>query len=322
MIRNRFAVALALAILVVFALSMVPGVVQAKKPPPPPPPSDPDPAIAYWMDDDLMVMNADGSNQTIVLGEAGTLHGGVDWSPDATQLVFTSNIQGNGIYVIDVDGTDLTKIVGISTSLLTRPAWSPQPVPGDGDDEYRIAYCAQPEGGARTDLYIVCPDGSDPVRLTSTGDNGENYPTWSPSGDKLAVTAAVYLQNDLWALYDFDLDTYTVDQHEDFLEGALVNQPSWSKTQDDKIAWRYGTADASGVGVVDLGDTANPLLLSDSEVKSESYPSWSPDDLRIVYNGALYKGNKLKGWAIKVMDPDGTNAETIQTGGSGPVWRR
>jgi len=61
----------------------------------------------------LMVMNADGSNQRVVLTETGVEYENPDWSPDGKKLAFTRNsITGgeSGIYVIHVDGTSLKKI--------------------------------------------------------------------------------------------------------------------------------------------------------------------------------------------------------------------
>ena len=76
-----------------------------------------DPAIAYTTSDSrsnyLMVMNADGTNQRALLTapkRSNVNFGGPNWSPDGTQIVFASNVQGSGLYVIKNDGTGLGAI--------------------------------------------------------------------------------------------------------------------------------------------------------------------------------------------------------------------
>ena len=59
------------------------------------------------------------------------------------------------------------------------PSWSP--------DGRRIAFSSNRETGA-FQIWLINPDGSDPVRLTSdSGGNGE--PSWSPDGSKIVFTS-------------------------------------------------------------------------------------------------------------------------------------
>lgn len=122
---------------------------------------------------DIWVMEADGSNpvrltdvndpQTPTLRE---IAGEPAWSPDGTRIAFSSDTDGFGVYVMDADGSNLTKLV--HTCSLARPSWSP--------DGTRIAYydCGY-------EVWVVEADGSNPTNLTGTA--GGLWPAWGPSGE-------------------------------------------------------------------------------------------------------------------------------------------
>ena len=101
------------AVVMIALVALGTGELLAKKPSPPPPPEpDPDPAIAYKTverkAEKLWVMNADGSNRTLLVTATSATISRADWSPDGDQLVFGSTMGGSpGIWVVDVDGTGL-----------------------------------------------------------------------------------------------------------------------------------------------------------------------------------------------------------------------
>ena len=75
--------------------------------------------------DEIYVMNADGSNQTRLTHDP-PINAAPAWSPDGRQLAFISTRDGNlEIYVMNADGsnpTNLTKNIAIDYA----PVWSPQ----------------------------------------------------------------------------------------------------------------------------------------------------------------------------------------------------
>jgi Tol biopolymer transport system component len=287
-------------------------------------------------------MNADGTNQTLVLETDGVFDiSGADWSPDGSMLVFwyQGGGQGPGIYTVGVDVVDDVvvvtepgKVIGTnSVSWPGEPVWSPLPVPGDfGQGQYRIAYQDEITPGYY-EIFLVSPDGSDPVQLTDTP-FGVGGPTWSPSATKLAFCVSASdggAPGDMptWGLYDFVEETCTIREHVGPLaeEPRWVSCPAWAKTQEDKIAWNCN----SDIWVLDLDDLSNPTNLTNTPDSHEAYNSWSPDDTEIVFDNNPLSG-KTKGKPNPVIDRgytimsalDGSDRRRIADGGGIIVWRR
>jgi Tol biopolymer transport system component len=302
------------------------------KPPKDDPP--PDPAIAYLhvgRSDDLMVMNDDGSNQAELLS-AGNI-GVASWSPNGQQLAFACDIQGIGVYVVNVDGTGLRKVVPTATQLPTHVAWSPAPTP---DENPKIAFADQvvnPDGTlGKHDIFLVNLDGSGLLNLTQTPGMMETSPTWSPMADQLAVKVKGEDPADI-VVYDLGLAgsevtitaSLNLTSDEDVPGGLLndvgVHYPRWAKAQDKIAVTVHGGAGYSDIWIIDLADPANPINLTNTPDIEENGPSWSPDDTKIAYDAAF--GSRGKG--IYTIATDGSGATTRLVSGKYdrvPVWRR
>jgi Tol biopolymer transport system component len=132
--------------------------------------------LAFSHEDDIYVMNADGTERTQL-----TLHPDLDfdpvWSPDGTRIAFRSHRDGDEeVYVMNADGSDQTNLTNDRASDYS-PAWSP-------DGTY-IAFASNRLNKRGNDIWIVNADGSNPIRVTDIPGISE-YPTWSPDGSQLA----------------------------------------------------------------------------------------------------------------------------------------
>jgi len=289
--------------------------------------SPPDPAIAYIVNGDLMVMNADGTNRLTLVKEERLLYNRQpSWSPDGSQLVFVRDdgfYQG-WIYVVNKDGSNLHQVVELSNYSGADPVWSPAPL---ADGQYKILFSDQLVWGGQSDLFLVNLDGSRLVNLTNTPET-EFYPTWNPTATRFA--AQVY-----GAAPEPDIVVYDVAWVDGVFtatasinltatgpfQNARVFQPQWAKTQD-KIVLSANGSDNSDLWVIELVDPANPVRLTQTLGANEISPSWSADDSKIVYrrNAGPKRGNS----GIFVINADGSGAtgNTYPVDGYMPDWRR
>ena len=122
------------------------------------------------LDWEIYAMNADGTGVVRLTHNPGESSGPNDlspaWSPDGTQIVFSSRRDGRfGVHVMNADGTGLRRLAdGPAGSF---PAWSP--------DGARIVF-ADPFH----DIFTIGVDGSDPTNLTGTRGVSELNPDWQP----------------------------------------------------------------------------------------------------------------------------------------------
>ena len=128
---------------------------------------------------DICVVDADGGKpHNLTLHPFGNpLHHFDDehptWSPDGRQIAFTSNREGQGIFVMDRDGNNLRRLTPPRTWDY-NPAWSP--------DGKQIAF--QSSQNESIDIYVMNADGSNRRRLTRHPAH-DHYPSWSPDGQKI-----------------------------------------------------------------------------------------------------------------------------------------
>jgi Tol biopolymer transport system component len=131
--------------------------------------------------ENVYVINADGTGLTNVSNDStGNSYWPV-WSPDGTKLLFLSARNGDwSVYVVDADGTDLAQLTTTEDDL---PVWSP--------DGTRIAFVTWRDGNG--EIYVMDADGTNETNLTNTHGFSSppfNYcPSWSPDGTQIAFSS-------------------------------------------------------------------------------------------------------------------------------------
>ncbi len=237
------------------------------------------------------------------------------WSPDGTQLAFTSNRadKASQLYVMPVAGGEPRKLTSLMEDA-SQAVWSP--------DGTRIAFVARVRGAAYEEeddkkrlprrlarlqykldsvgwtadrpqhLFVVPADGSaEPVQLTD-GDYEDHSPCWSPDGRTIAFVSARHPDWDLEMVGDVYLvDAAGAEPRRLTQGGGGVGGISWSPDGSRLAVDRYpGVFDDprhSKVALVDLASGDFTLLTASLDLNCTTYPGmreplWDGDDLVFV----------------------------------------
>jgi hypothetical protein len=130
--------------------------------------------VAFVSDRDgnneIYVMNADGSGQTRLTTNSES-ETGPEWSPDGTKIAFETHREVN---VMNADGSGQVNLTS-NAAFDGHPAWSP--------DGTKIAFHTSRTGDIGDYfIYVMNPDGSNPVELSGILARSDRGPAWSPRG--------------------------------------------------------------------------------------------------------------------------------------------
>lgn len=213
------------------------------------------------------------------------------WSPDGTQIAFSSNRDGLGanIWVVPSAGgtpVKFTQARGMS------PDWS--------SDGARIAFTSY---SGTTDISVMNADGTGQTRITSASGVWESEPVWSPDRTKIAFTAASGGPSQIWVM---NADGSSPVQLTGLTDGGTSFSPAWSP-DGTKIAFashRNGRQDLYVMNADGTGPTQITNALS-----VEYRPRWSTQGI-VFY--AYVSGTP----AIFLVNPDGTGLTQLTRGNS------
>jgi dipeptidyl aminopeptidase/acylaminoacyl peptidase len=257
----------------------------------------------------------DGSSALRQLTAGTRLDADPRWSPDGSQLAFTSNRDGDTkqLYVLPVGGGEPRRLTHLKEDV-TQAAWSPDgstvafvsrvrdAAYEEEDDkrraprrftrlQYKLEHVGW-TGDRPAHLFTVRADGrGEPVQITA-GDAQDASPAWSPNGRTLAFVSARQPDWDTELVTDVYLVAAGGGEPQRLTQGGgTVDLPSWSPQGDRIAVLRYpGVFDDpkhTQVAVVDAVTGAVTLLTEGLDRNCGTYPNlrepiWDGGDLVFI----------------------------------------
>ncbi|MEK6276020.1 MAG: hypothetical protein AABM30_11895 [Actinomycetota bacterium] len=288
---------------------------------------------------ELYSVRLDGSGRRALSPNPAGPDGGARWSPDGTQIAFSSErtVAGrlvHGLYVMRADGRGLRLVTPRNLQVardFDPPSWAP--------DGTSIAFSA--DRGSRRGIWAIRSDGTR-LRFLAAGGVG---PLWSPRGDRIAFSDAGRIA----------VVPAAGGAVRRLTRGPNDGAPAWSP---DGRTIAFVRSDANGTSqslqlVPARGGGLRRLFGGTRGVTMGRDPQWSPSGRLLLFeaNSSIYvarvrdrRATRLRrrgdwptwspdgrriaftvGSAIYIMNADGSRVRRVRTErgldfSDGPVW--
>lgn len=128
--------------------------------------------LAYVSNGDIYEYNAATGQSVNLTNTPSTLENDPSYSPSGKQIVFSAKGVGfNGIFVMRVDGTAVTRLTWSDVGSHELPKWSP--------DGKRIAYSRSEALIGFNDIYVMNADGSGSTNITNSPASFDLLTAWA-----------------------------------------------------------------------------------------------------------------------------------------------
>lgn len=223
----------------------------------------------------------------------------VSWSPDGSQLAFSSMQNGKwNIYLMRVDGSELKQITSDPEVMNFGCSWSP--------DGKRMVFSAKRGEKAKGDIYVMNADGSGVQQLT-TNPAHDSAPAWSPDGKRIAFISDRGGKDHEVHIFAMMADgsgqtRLTTSETHDY-------DPQWSP-DGRQLVYYAEKGDRKDQLWVMNADGSEPRLLTGG-VGHNIFPSWAPDGKSIIFTTRPDGAAPGNDYRIATIKPDGSSLKPL-----------
>jgi dipeptidyl aminopeptidase/acylaminoacyl peptidase len=163
------------------------------------------------------------------------------------------------------------------------------------------------------EIYVMNADGSGQRNISNHPNAADQYPTWSPDGEKIAFSS------DRDNPQSGNYEIYVMNAADGSGVARLTNndaydeEPTWSP-DGEKIAFTSFRDGNYEIYVMNAADGSGQTRLTNNDA-ADLYPTWSPDGEKIAFS------SDGDGGGIFVMNADdGSGVTRLTADGSSPTW--
>ncbi|MBW3638735.1 MAG: hypothetical protein KY451_02615 [Actinobacteria bacterium] len=257
--------------------------------------------IVFESGGDIFTMNPDGSVPLNLTNSPGVSDVFPAWSPDSTQITFSSDraeARNADVYLMNADGTGVTR--------LTNAPGEDRGTSWTSDGERIVFHSSRDRDETHAfDIFTMNPDGSDQTKIFTNGsaayvcgDSETGTIVFNSSGDPLGTNPTGDFE-----IFTMDIDGNNVFQVTD--NTLLDSGPKWSP---DCSTISYNSRDSGGFDVYRIdADGSDRVNLTNTPGVFDAFSAWSPDGTRVVFSS-----NRDGNFEIYTMDSgDGSDVARL-----------
>ncbi len=255
---------------------------------------------------EIYLCDSDGRNLERLTGSAD-VNMSPGWSPDASELVYTSYAGGNpDLYILPAPGGKPRRLFG-GSGLNYGADWCKA--------NNRIAFASSKNSNGDQEIYTISPEGEDLEKVTHDPWSIDVSPSWSPDGKYIAFVSSRYGDRPQVLVTPSGGGTASRVSR----TGGYNTDPSWSPT-GDFIAYCGRAGGGLDILAVRLNDAMQVLetVAVVNRPGADESPSVSPDGRFVVYTHGYANSYDIYMTSMREQKP--RKIVSLSGKESGPAW--